>query len=596
MAARIPPNFRRVITAASGGNVIEWYDFYIFGSLAAILSVKFFEKSHPVAALLSTIALFTAGFLIRPLGAFLFGWMGDRVGRKYTFLVTLSGMALGTGAIGLIPTFESIGLAAAVLLFCLRMIQGLCLGGQYGGAITYVAEHVSDEYRGYYTGWLQTSPTLGIVLSLLVIIAARTYLGEAAFNDWGWRIPFLFSFLLMIIAYYIRVHFQESPIFEEIKAKAGMTKNPWKEAFLSSNIKLVLIASIVVIGEGVVWYSGQFSALYFLQQVSKLDALTTAYIVGAGLIIGTPTLILFGWLSDLIGRKPVILGGFLLAALTYYPLYTWLGSVTQPGNVKPHPLHVGLRAVSHRQWLGRRVGALHYCGRVPDRSARVCADLPDRGSSDMLRAQPVPDAGDSQDEHLGAGGAKGVIDRPAGPVPPAGGGLDGFRGIAHTIGHRLGRNRPADSCLTINFFEAYCRDRRNSDWHLTVRLEIHDALASPSARSRSKLLTRRGLRDGGEDGRIDLHFPSAIPIPDRSPHDRDRLTISDRSRCSARTHEYPCGWDHLSCRRPVRHRVRECAECRSSAPRPEVALSGFQPARLDARHLENRSPLPISAF
>jgi MFS family permease len=333
MAARIPSNFRRVITAAAGGNVIEWYDFYIFGSLAAILSVKFFEKSHPVAALLSTIALFTAGFLIRPLGAFLFGWMGDRVGRKYTFLVTLSGMALGTGAIGLIPTFDTIGLAAAFILFGLRMIQGLCLGGQYGGAITYVAEHVSDERRGYYTGWLQTSPTLGIVLSLLVIIAVRTSLGEAAFNDWGWRIPFLFSFLLMFIAYYIRANFQESPIFEEIKAKAGMTKNPWKEAFLSSNFKLVLIATIVVLGQGVVWYSGQFWALYFLQQVSKLDALTTSYIVGAGLIIGTPTLVLFGWLSDHIGRKPVILGGMLLAAVTYYPLYAWLGSVTQPGNV-----------------------------------------------------------------------------------------------------------------------------------------------------------------------------------------------------------------------------------------------------------------------
>jgi MFS family permease len=344
MAARIPANFRRVITAASGGNVIEWYDFYIFGSLAAILSVKFFEKTHPVAALLSTIALFTAGFLIRPLGAFLFGWMGDRIGRKYTFLVTLSGMALGTGAIGLVPTFESIGVAAAVILFCLRMIQGLCLGGQYGGAITYVAEHVADEHRGYYTGWLQTSPTLGIVLSLIVIIAARTWLGEAAFNDWGWRIPFLFSFLLMLIAYYIRVNFQESPIFEEIKAKAGMTKNPWKEAFLSANMKYVLIATIVVLGEGVVWYSGQFWALYFLQTVQKLDPLTTAYIVGAGLVIGTPTLIIFGWLSDHIGRKPVILGGFLLAAVTYYPLYNWLGSVAQPGNVD-YPIAIIIVAI-----------------------------------------------------------------------------------------------------------------------------------------------------------------------------------------------------------------------------------------------------------
>ena len=235
-------------------------------------------------------------------------------------------------------------MAAAFILFGLRMIQGLCLGGQYGGAITYVAEHVSDERRGYYTGWLQTSPTLGIVLSLIVIIATRTYFGEAAFNAWAWRIPFLFSFLLVLIAIYIRVNFQELPIFEELKAKQGMTKNPWKEAFLSSNIKFVLIATVVVLGQGVVWYSGQFWALYFLQQVSKVDALTTAYIVGAGLIIGTPTLIFFGWLSDHIGRKPVILGGMLLAAVTYYPLYAWLGSATQPGNIN-YPIAIIIVAI-----------------------------------------------------------------------------------------------------------------------------------------------------------------------------------------------------------------------------------------------------------
>jgi MFS family permease len=242
-------------------------------------------------------------------------------------------MGLGTGCIGLIPTFEQIGVLAAFILFGLRMIQGLCLGGEYGGAITYVAEHVSDERRGYYTGWLQTSPTLGIVVSLAVIIATRTYFGNAVFDAWAWRVPFLVSFLLVAIAIYIRLQLQETPIFEEIRAKGAMTKNPWKEAFLTANMKLVLIACIVVIGEGVVWYSGQFWALYFLQQVSKVDPLTTAYIVGAALLIGTPSLIFFGWLSDIIGRKPVILGGFLLAALTYYPLYSWLGSVTQPGNI-----------------------------------------------------------------------------------------------------------------------------------------------------------------------------------------------------------------------------------------------------------------------
>src|SRR6202162_4886570 len=333
MTIQIPRDFRRVIVAASVGNVIEWYDFYIFGSLAAVLSVKFFEQSHPVAALLSTIALFTAGFLIRPLGAFLFGWMGDRVGRKYTFLVTLSGMGLGTGAIGLIPTYQSIGLTAAFLLFGLRMIQGLCLGGEYGGAITYVAEQVPDDSRGYYTGWLQTSPTLGIVVSLAVIIATRTYFGNQVFDEWAWRIPFLVSFLLVAIAIYIRLQLQETPIFQEIKARGQMTRNPWKEAFLTSNIKYVLIATVVLIGQGVVWYSGQFWALYFLQQVSKVDSLTSAYIVGAALLIATPSLIFFGWLSDQIGRKPVILGGMLLAAITDYPLYLWLGTVTQPGNI-----------------------------------------------------------------------------------------------------------------------------------------------------------------------------------------------------------------------------------------------------------------------
>jgi MFS family permease len=329
----IPKDFRRVIIAASVGNVIEWYDFYIFGSLAAVLSVKFFEKSHPVAALLSTVALFTAGFLIRPLGAFLFGWMGDRVGRKYTFLVTLSGMGLGTGCIGLIPTYEAIGLSAAFTLFGLRMLQGLCLGGEYGGAITYVAEHVSDRRRGYYTGWLQTSPTLGIVVSLAVIVVTRQYFGNQAFEAWAWRVPFLVSFLLVAIAIYIRLQLQETPIFQEIKARGEMTKNPWKEAFFSANIKFVLIASIVVIGEGVVWYSGQFWALFFLQQVSKIDPLSANYIVGTALLIATPTLIFYGWLSDLIGRKPVILGGFLLAAVTYYPLYAWLGEVTRPDNI-----------------------------------------------------------------------------------------------------------------------------------------------------------------------------------------------------------------------------------------------------------------------
>jgi len=330
---------RRVVVAAAVGNIIEWYDFYIFGSLASILAVKFFEKSHPVAAFLSTVALLSVGILIRPLGAFLFGWLGDKVGRKYTFLVTLSGMGLSTALIGFIPSYQAIGLAAAVILFALRLIQGLCLGGEYGGAITYVAEHIEDEKRGYYTGWLQTSPTLGIVVSLAVIIGTRTYLGVEAFNDWGWRVPFIISLLLVAIAIYIRLSLQETPVFLDIKAKARTAINPWREAFLSRNVKYIIIASIVVLGQGCVWYSGQFWALYFLQTVKKLDVLTSSYIVGIALLIATPTLIFWGWLSDKIGRKPIILGGMLLASLTYYPLYSALGVYADPGHVN-YPMAV----------------------------------------------------------------------------------------------------------------------------------------------------------------------------------------------------------------------------------------------------------------
>src|SRR3989441_8245633 len=333
-ASKVPlKELRRVVIAASVGNIIEWYDFYIFGSLASILAVKFFEKGHPVAAFLSTVAIFSVGFLIRPLGAFLFGWLGDKVGRKYNFIVTLTGMGVGTALIGFVPSYASIGLAAAFILFALRLIQGLCLGGEYGGAITYVAEHIEDEKRGYYTGWLQTSPTLGIVLSLATIIGIRTYLGVEAFNDWGWRVPFIISLLLVAIAIWIRLSLGETPIFQDMKARGRTTTNPWREAFMSKNIRYILIASVVVLGQGCVWYSGQFWALHLLQTVKKIDVLTSSYIVGLALLIATPTLIFWGWLSDKIGRKPIILGGMALASLTYYPLYSALGTYADPKNV-----------------------------------------------------------------------------------------------------------------------------------------------------------------------------------------------------------------------------------------------------------------------
>src|SRR4029077_17153459 len=294
---------RRVVIAAAVGNVIEWYDFYIFGSLAVLLASKFFAESKSGSDLIKYVGTFAAGFAIRPFGAFVFGRVGDLVGRKYTFLITLSGMGLSTALIGMVPSYAKIAGLAGVLLLLLRLIQGLCLGGEYGGAITYVAEYAPDEKRGYYTGWLQTSPTLGIVVALAGVFRARELLGADAFNAWGWRIPFLLSLLMVAIAIYIRLQLQETPIFQAIKAKGQTSSNPWREAFWSENIRYVLIARMGVIGEGVVWYSGQFWALYFIQQVQKPDVLHPAIITGLALLIATPSLIFFGWLSDRIGRN-----------------------------------------------------------------------------------------------------------------------------------------------------------------------------------------------------------------------------------------------------------------------------------------------------
>src|SRR2546421_7843236 len=312
-----------VIFASSAGTLIEWYDFYIFGSLATVLATQFFPKGNPTAALLSTLATFATGFVVRPFGALVFGRMGDLIGRKYTFLLTLLMMGLGTFLIGLIPGYESIGVLAPVLLVLLRLVQGLALGGEYGGAATYVAENSPVGRRGFYTSFIQTTATLGLFVSLLVILFTRAQLGEAAFTEWGWRIPFLLSAILVIFSYLIRRRMEESPLFAKIKAEGTTSKSPLKDSFVNpANRRLVIIALLgATMGQGVVWYTGQFYALYFLQTVMNIQGASANKIIAWALVFGTPFFVVFGALSDRIGRKKLMMMACAIAAVGYIPIY-----------------------------------------------------------------------------------------------------------------------------------------------------------------------------------------------------------------------------------------------------------------------------------
>lgn len=316
-----------VIGASSAGTMIEWYDFYIFGSLAPIISGQFFPKDNPTAGLLSTLAIFATGFAVRPFGAVFFGRIGDIVGRKYAFLVTLLLMGGATTLIGLLPNYESIGILAPAALVLLRLTQGLALGGEYGGAATYIAEHCPDENRGFYTSFIQTTATLGLFVSLGVILSVRSTLGEESFRDWGWRIPFLLSIILVIFSYIIRMKLQESPLFSKMKAAGKTSTNPLKDAFANKeNWKIMAKALFgATAGQGVVWYTGQFYALYYLQTVLKIHFVTANFIVAVALLLATPFFIVFGALSDTYGRKRIIMLGCLIAALSYYPIYAGMG-------------------------------------------------------------------------------------------------------------------------------------------------------------------------------------------------------------------------------------------------------------------------------
>jgi MFS family permease len=323
---------RRVIFASSLGTVFEWYDFYLYATLAPFFAALFFPSGNETAALLSAFATYAAGFLVRPFGALVFGRIGDLVGRKYTFLVTIVFMGGATFLVGLLPTFQTIGWFAPILLVTLRLVQGLALGGEYGGAATYVAEHAPHERRGYDTAWIQTTATLGFFLALAVIGACRVYMDAKVFADWGWRIPFWLSLILLVFSIYIRLKLHESPVFQKMKAEGKGSKSPLKDSFLKyPNNKYVLLALIgATAGQGVVWYTGQFYALFFLTITLKLDYVSAYSLIGLSLLIGTPFFIFFGWLSDRIGRLKIILAGCLIAAVTYFPLFAALTHYINP--------------------------------------------------------------------------------------------------------------------------------------------------------------------------------------------------------------------------------------------------------------------------
>ena len=323
---------KNVIFASSLGTVFEWYDFYLYGSLAAIIAKQFFSGLDAGSAFIFALLAFAAGFIVRPFGALVFGRLGDMIGRKYTFLVTILIMGLSTFIVGILPTYASIGVAAPVILIALRMLQGLALGGEYGGAATYVAEHAPHGARGAYTSWIQTTATLGLFLSLVVILGTRTLMGEAEFGDWGWRIPFLVSILLLGVSVWIRLSLSESPAFQKMKAEGKTSRAPLSESFGQwKNLKIVILALIgLTAGQAAVWYTGQFYALFFLTQQLKVDAVTANLLIAAALLIGTPFFVVFGTLSDRIGRKPIIMLGFVLAVLTYFPAFKALTEAANP--------------------------------------------------------------------------------------------------------------------------------------------------------------------------------------------------------------------------------------------------------------------------
>ena len=331
-AHRVDRSDALVISGASVGTVFEWYDFYLYGSLATFITKHFFSGVNETTGYILALLAFAAGFAVRPFGAIIFGRLGDRWGRKNTFLTTMLLMGLSTFAVGLLPSYEAVGVIAPIALVSLRLIQGLALGGEYGGAATYVAEHAPPGRAGFYTSWIQTTATIGLFLSLVVILATRLNLGTDAFGAWGWRVPFLVSALLLAISLWIRLRLHESPVFQKLVKEGKTSRAPLTEAFASGgNLRLVILALLgLTAGQAVVWYTGQFYSLFFLERILKVDGALANELVAVGLAVGTPFIVLFGWLSDRIGRKVIILAGCALAALTYFPLFHLLTDAANP--------------------------------------------------------------------------------------------------------------------------------------------------------------------------------------------------------------------------------------------------------------------------
>ncbi len=341
----VDPNIGRIIFASAAGTMIEWYDFYIFGSLAATISSKFYNTGTPLGDLIAWLAAFAVGFLVRPFGAIVFGTIGDFIGRKNTFLLTMTLMGLCTFAVGLLPTADQIGAAAGIILILLRILQGLALGGEYGGAATYIAEHAPAGRRGFFTSFIQITATAGLFFSLGVILVTRLAVGNDAFSAWGWRLPFLISIVLVAVSLYIRMSLQESPLFARLKKSGGVAKKAWTplvESFTNwFNLKFVLLALLgATMGQGVVWYTGQFYALYYLQTIFKVPLVDSNLIIAIPLLIASPLFVVFGMLSDRIGRKPIMLGGMLLAVLTYIPIYSAMAAYAPGPNYSPFMLGV----------------------------------------------------------------------------------------------------------------------------------------------------------------------------------------------------------------------------------------------------------------